>query len=228
MPRSPSNPLAEDIYARVKDEIFDFRLLPGQRFTETEMAQRYGVSRTPVRDALYRLKREGFLEVAFRSGWSVRPLDFEMFDELYDMRIVLETAAIERICHLEDLSALTPLARVWHTGPAARCREPREASRLDEAFHVSLVEAAGNREMARVHRELTEKIRVVRRLDFLKPLRIEATYDEHAAILELIMRRCEAEASQLIRAHILESKSEVQKLTVQMLHEAREAMLAEG
>jgi DNA-binding GntR family transcriptional regulator len=228
MPRSPSNPLAEDLYARVKDEIFDFRLLPGQRFTETEMAQRYGVSRTPVRDALYRLKREGFLEVAFRSGWSVRPLDFEMFDELYDMRIVLETAAIERICHLEDLSALTPLARVWRTGPAARCREPREVSRLDEAFHVSLVEAAGNREMARVHRELTEKIRVVRRLDFLKPRRIEATYDEHAAILELIMRRCEADASQLIRAHILESKSEVQKVTVQMLHEAREAMLAEG
>jgi DNA-binding GntR family transcriptional regulator len=228
MPRSPTNPLAEDLYARVKDEIFDFRLLPGQRFTETEMAERYGVSRTPVRDALYRLKREGFLEVAFRSGWSVRPLDFEMFDELYDLRIVLETAAIERICGLENLSALAPLARVWLAGPAERCREPREMSSLDEAFHVSLVEVAGNREMVRVHRELTEKIRVVRRLDFLKPLRIDATYDEHAAILERIMHRSATEASLLVRAHILESKSEVQKVTVQMLREAREAMLAEG
>jgi DNA-binding GntR family transcriptional regulator len=227
MPRSPTNPLAEDIYARVKDEIFDFRLLPGQRFTETEMAQRYGVSRTPVRDALYRLKREGFLDVAFRSGWSVQPLDFELFDDLYDMRIVLETAAIERICHREDVSALEPLARVWLADSAARCRDPREVSSLDEAFHVSLVEVAGNREMARVHRELTEKIRVVRRLDFLKPLRIDATYDEHAAIFKLIMRRSAAEASLLIRSHILESKSEVQKVTVQMLHEAREAMLAE-
>jgi DNA-binding GntR family transcriptional regulator len=228
MPRSPSNPLAEDIYARVKDEIFDFQLLPGQRFTETEMAQRYSVSRTPVRDALYRLKREGFLEVAFRSGWSVRPLDFEMFDELYDMRIVLEISAIERLCQLENLAALAPLARVWLVKPAARSREPREVSMLDEAFHVSLVELAGNREMARVHRELTEKIRIVRRLDFFKPLRIEATYDEHAAILELIMRRCADQASARVRAHILESKLEVQKVTIQMLHEAREAMLAEG
>ena len=228
MPRSPTNPLAEDIYARVKDEIFDFRLLPGQRFTETKVAERYGVSRTPVRDALYRLKREGFLDVAFRSGWSVRPLDFEMFDELYDMRIVLETAAIERICHLENLSVLASLARVWLAAPARRSRDPREVSRLDEAFHVSLLEIAGNREMARVHRELTEKIRVVRRLDFLKPLRIEATYDEHAAILELIMRRSAAEASLLVCAHILESKSEVQKVTFQMLQAARELMLAEG
>ncbi|CAB3799792.1 GntR family transcriptional regulator [Pararobbsia alpina] len=166
MARSPTNPLAEDIYARVKDDIFDFRLLPGQRFTETEMAQRYGVSRTPVRDALYRLKREGFLDVAFRSGWSVQPLDFELFDELYDMRIVLETAAIERLCHCEDVSALEPLARVWLAGSAERCRDPREVSGLDEAFHIGLVELAGNRQMARVHRELTEKIRVVRRLRF--------------------------------------------------------------
>ncbi|WP_343054489.1 hypothetical protein [Pararobbsia alpina] len=58
-------------------------------------------------------------------------------------------------------------------------------------------------------------------------MRIETTFDEHAAILELIMRRSATEASLLIRSHILESKSEVQKVTVQMLREAREAMLAE-
>jgi DNA-binding GntR family transcriptional regulator len=228
MSRSPTNPLAEDIYARVKDEIFDFQLLPGQRFTETEVAVRYGVSRTPVRDALYRLKREGFLEVAFRSGWSVRPLDFELFDDLYDMRIVLETAAIERLCGLGDISALESLALVWFADPAARCRDAREISGLDEAFHVTLVEVAGNREITRVHRELTEKIRVMRRLDFLKPLRIDATYDEHAAILKLIMRRSAAEASRLIRSHILESKAEVKTITIHMLRQAREAILAEG
>ncbi len=228
MPRNPSNPLAEEIYARVKEDIFDFRLLPGERFTETEVAGRYGVSRTPVRDALYRLKREGFLEVAFRSGWSVKPLDFDVFDDLYDLRIVLETAAIERICHLEDLSALETLSSTWLVEPDARCREAREMSSLDEAFHVKLVEVAGNHEMARVHHELTEKIRIMRRLDFLKPLRIDATYEEHAVILRLIIRRSANEASMLIRSHILESKSEVKKITLHMLHQAREAMVIEG
>ena len=55
-----ANQAAEELFARIKTEIFDFRLLPGDRFTETEIALRYGVSRTPVRSALYRLKHEGF------------------------------------------------------------------------------------------------------------------------------------------------------------------------
>ncbi|MDB5405928.1 MAG: GntR family transcriptional regulator, partial [Rhodospirillales bacterium] len=58
-----ANQLAETVYARIKEEIFDFRLLPGDRFTGSELALRYAVSRTPVRDALYRLEREGFLDV---------------------------------------------------------------------------------------------------------------------------------------------------------------------
>ncbi|KEZ68421.1 GntR family transcriptional regulator, partial [Pseudomonas syringae pv. syringae FF5] len=71
-----TNALAEDVYRRLKQEIFDFYLLPCDRFTETQLADRYQVSRTPVRDALYRLQREGYLDVEFRRGWSVKPLDF--------------------------------------------------------------------------------------------------------------------------------------------------------
>ncbi|WP_147465546.1 GntR family transcriptional regulator, partial [Pseudomonas syringae] len=52
-----TNALAEDVYRRLKQEIFDFYLLPYDRFTETQLADRYQVSRTPVRDALYRLQR---------------------------------------------------------------------------------------------------------------------------------------------------------------------------
>src|SRR5271168_3653730 len=111
------NQLAEQVYDSIKAEIFDFRLLPGDRFTETELAQRYEVSRTPVRDALYRLKREGYLDVAFRSGWAVRPLDFSRFDELYDLRIVLEVAAVERLCRGDSPVDLAPLWAVWSAAP---------------------------------------------------------------------------------------------------------------
>jgi hypothetical protein len=52
--QSKANLLAENLYVKIKDEIFNFRLLPGDRFTETEMAERFGVSRTPIRDALWR------------------------------------------------------------------------------------------------------------------------------------------------------------------------------
>ncbi len=216
-----ANQLAEKVYALIKGEIFDFRLLPGDRFTETELAERYDVSRTPVRDALYRLKREGFLEVGFRSGWSVCPFDFARFDELYDLRIVLECAAVERLCQTAGDLSLDSLRAAWLVAPAVREKDPRAMAKLDEAFHETLMEAAGNREMARVHAELTEKIRIIRRLDFLKEPRIAATYEEHAKLLRLILRRRADQAVMLLRAHITQSKQEVRKITLHMLHEAR-------
>jgi DNA-binding GntR family transcriptional regulator len=222
-----ANQLAETVYARIKAEIFDFRLLPGDRFTESEIAARYAVSRTPVRDALYRLEREGFLDVGFRSGWSIRPFDFARYDELYDLRVILETAAIERLCQSDRDPDLGALRETWFATGAARKTNAREMAALDEAFHRTLVAAAGNRELTRLHAEITEKIRIIRRLDFLKPPRIAATYDEHAKLLRQILRRRGEQAIMLLRAHIAQSQLEVRKITLHMLHEAREAMREE-
>src|SRR5271163_5230025 len=113
MPRQPANQLAEQVYLIIKDEISDFRLLPGDRVTETRLAERYRVSRTPVRDALYRLKREGYVDVAFRSGWTICPFDFARFDEFYDLRIILESAAVERLFQRGVGTAFDELEAIW-------------------------------------------------------------------------------------------------------------------
>lgn len=218
-----ANPLAEQVYHRIKDDIFSFRLLPGDNFTETEMAQRQGVSRTPLRDALFRLQREGYLEVGFRRGWKVCPIDFDRLDNLYDLRIVLEMAALEKLCSQQEPTAeLDQLNAIWLAEPEARLTDAVKVAELDEAFHTNLVAAAGNVEMTRVHTEVTEKIRIVRRLDFLKKKRIDATYEEHGKILQLIAKRKATEAQILLRAHITQSKLEVRKITIWMLAEARQ------
>jgi len=221
-----ANPLAEQVYARLKDDIFNFRLLPGDNFTETEMAQNYGVSRTPLRDALFRMQREGYLEVGFRRGWKVRPIDFDRLDNLYDLRIVLEMAALERLCQQADPAPeLQALNAVWLLPEAQRESEAVRVAALDEQFHTNLVAAAGNEEMTRIHTEVTEKIRIVRRLDFLKKNRVDATYEEHGKILQLIAKRKTTEAQILLRAHITQSKLEVRKITIWMLAEARQEQL---
>ena len=227
----PEN-LAERIYGQLKDDIFEFRLLPGDRFSEGEIAERVAASRTPVRQALYRLEREGYLEVYFRSGWQVKPFDFAHFEELYDVRIVLELAAVKRLCDREAGETPAPLEelkRIWMVAPEQRLEDGREVSRLDERFHCQLVEATGNREMARLHGEVSENIRIIRRLDFTQTPRVEATYDEHARILGAILsRRCE-EAQLLLKTHIEVSKAEVRKITLHMLHSARQrAVQAQG
>ena len=227
----PEN-LAERIYLQLKDDIFEFRLLPGDRFSEGEIAERMAASRTPVRQALYRLEREGYLEVYFRSGWQVKPFDFAHFEELYEVRIVLELEAVKRLCERpndELPDALEQLRRTWMVQPEERLQDGREVSRLDERFHCQLVEAAGNREMARLHAQISEKIRIIRRLDFTQGPRVALTYEEHARILGAILsRRCE-EAQLLLKTHIEVSKAEVSKITLHMLHSARQrALPAQG
>jgi DNA-binding GntR family transcriptional regulator len=99
--------------------------------------------------------------------------------------------------------------------------DPRTVSELDEAFHATLIAAAGNRQLSRMHGEIAERIRIIRRLDFLHPERIRSTYQEHAQILRHVLRRQADSALLLLRSHIAASKAEVRKITLHMLYEAR-------
>jgi DNA-binding GntR family transcriptional regulator len=221
-----ANPLAEQVYQLLRRDIFSFRLFPGDRFSESEIAQHYGVSRTPMRDALFRVRREGYLEVGFRRGWKVADIDFQRLDQLYDLRIVLELASLDRLAaHAPTHRVIDELKTIWCIAPGSRESDPATLFGMDEGFHRGLIGATGNGEMLRVHNEVTERIRIVRRLDFLKAHRTSATYEEHAAILNLIDRGKLAEAHIVLRAHITQSKLEVRKITLSMLTGARDSKL---
>ena len=215
--------LADRIYDALKQEIFHFRLLPGDRFSESEVAQRMGVSRTPVREALFRLQREAYVEVMYRSGWRVRPFNFEYFEDLYDVRTILEGAAVKKLCEMDGTpEEMQQLKETWLVPDVERQTDPGQLSAMDEQFHLLLVKAAGSKEMTRIHAGISERMRIIRRLDFTKESRIEATYVEHAQILRAIMqRRCDP-AQMMLKAHIEESRAEVRKITLHMLHRARE------
>ena len=214
--------LAEQAYARLKAEIHDFLLVPGDRFSEAEIGTRLGVSRTPVREALFRLRNEGFLEVESKSGWYVRPIDFDKLEQLYDLRVLLELASVAKLCtRADDAPELDALKKTWLLPVAERLTDGREVGALDEQFHATLVRAAGNAEIARVHWDVTERIRIIRRLDFTRGDRIDATYTEHAKILRAVMQRKLDQAQLLLRSHVEQSKSEVRKITLAMLQQAR-------
>lgn len=229
-PPSPPPPAAarrsraDEVYDQLKQDVAAFKLVSGDRFTENELCERLGVSRTPVRQALFRLQQEGYVEVLFRSGWRVLPFDFDQFEQLYDLRMVLETTAVQRLCadgERVDRALLDKLAAIWLVPVAERSADTVQVAQWDEAFHCALVVAAGNGEMARVHRDVTDRIRIIRRLDFTKQARIDATYDEHAKILRAIQRKRGEQAALLLRAHIATSQAEVRKITLHQVHMAR-------
>lgn len=225
---APRVSLADEVYEQIKSELNGFVLVPGDRFSELELCERLGVSRTPVRQALFRLQQEGQVEVLFRNGWRVLPFDFHRFDQLYDLRILLETDAVQRLCEgrvagdsQRSNELLRALQGTWLGPKTRRAQDADVVAGLDEAFHATLIEATGNLEMLRVHRDISERIRVIRRLDFTQRPRIETTYDEHGKILRAILSGRADTARMLLRSHIESSQIEVRKITLHQLQMAR-------
>ena len=215
--------LAASAYARLKQELDSFHYAPGDRFSETEVSLRLSMSRTPVREALVKLQREGYISVMPKLGWLVNQMDFAVFEQLYDVRSVLECAAIDLLAATPDLAlCLAPLCGLWCVEPHLRLHQHEQVSHMDEAFHMDLVRASGNLEMARIHKDLTERIRVIRRLEFTRPDRIATTYAEHAEILQALLSRDATQAKALLSRHIAVSRNEVKKITLHTVHAARQ------
>ena len=221
----PEGNLVERIYKQVKEEIFEFFLLPGDRFTESELAARVQASRTPVREALFRLQQEGYLEVRFRNGWQVKPIDFRQFEELYDIRVLLETEGVKHIAKADAEQrkmAVDSLAQIWLAPESQRKYKGADILSCDEHFHETIVATMGNREMTRIHRSISERIRIIKRLDFAREDRLQATYEEHAAIIRALIEGDTQTAAAVLTEHIKESKKVVYQITLHKLHMARE------
>lgn len=218
---TPRN-LADKVYLKLKEQILAFELLPGDRFTETDVATDTETSRTPVRAALQRLSNEGYLQSHLRSGWQVKDFDFREFEDLYDLRIILEIAAVQRLCARDrEPKELGELKDAWLIPAVRRSKDGQQVCEMDERFHIALVSTTGNREIIRIHTAVSERIRLIRRLDFTKPERITATYIEHAKITELVVDRQSDAACELLRQHIEHSKNEVRNISYHKFHEAR-------
>ncbi len=210
--------LAQQVYERLKDDLFEFRMAPGQRYSEQELATSLGVSRTPLRFALHILMREGYLQRAEgHTSWQVRPFDLAYFEDLYDFRIQIEIVAVRRLCAIDPPADLGELCAFWRVPRRRRVLDGKIVAAQDEKLHSTLVALAGNREMARTHTDLTERIRIIRRLDFIQPARIKTAFDEHDKLLGAVLARRAEEAEMLVKAHIGASRAEIRQISLHRL-----------
>jgi DNA-binding GntR family transcriptional regulator len=212
------SPVGTAVYESIKADIFDFRMAPGQRYSEQELANRFGVSRTPLRLALHVLASEGYLDhIGGHAGWLVKPFDVAYYEDLYDFGTQIELIAVRRLCAMDPAPDLSALCAFWRVSKKARVLDGQTVAREDEKLHNTLVALAGNREMLRTHSDLTERIRIIRRLDFIEPARIKAAFDEHDQILAALLERQAGDAEMLIRAHIGASRAEIRHITLHRL-----------
>ena len=190
-----------DVLTRLRDMAIAFELKPGERLSEIELADRLGVSRTPVREALARLVTEGFLKSASR-GYVRRPLDVQETLDLYEARMAVEREclrlALERGTEGKIAEAHTFLAG---SRSVATDTPVRELVALDEAFHLRIADMARNAELRRMLVNLNERIRFVRWLD-MEAVGRDSTQREHQHLLDALSSRNSAAAEAALTDHI--------------------------
>ena len=207
--------LSQEVYDALKQGIFDFRLPPGQRYSEASLADMLAVSRTPLRLALHILEHEGYLQnVGGHNCWQVRALDLSYYEDLYFFRSELEALAIRLAAKAGTVPQLDDLARLWCADKAGRRLDSDFVAENDEKFHLAIVGLAGSTSMLRTFSEITDRIRIIRRVDFVSERRIDETYDEHCEIVRALSAGDFDEAEALVRSHIEKSREEIRKITV--------------
>jgi DNA-binding GntR family transcriptional regulator len=134
--------ISQQVADAVRQMIVDGRLAAGERINEVRLSQALGVSRTPLREALGRLAAEGAIASTPAIGWSVRPLTVEEFEQLYEIRPILDPEALR----LAGLPAPRRLARLETLNRRfAAARDAETAIALDDEWHLELIEACPNR-----------------------------------------------------------------------------------
>jgi DNA-binding GntR family transcriptional regulator len=203
----PKNLLLRDnVYARLRSDILACRLAPGDDMREQDLAERYAVSRQPVREALLRLEREHLVTVQPRQGYRVNPISLSDARDLLRFRLALEPACVAEAIEGASDATLKALDQFREFSGSHE-----DFIAYNRAFHSALAHASGNRRMAAALCDLIGQadrlVRVsVANVKNHDPTRLVA---EHAALIEAMQRREARTAARIIKAHIVQTEKRV-------------------
>lgn len=203
--------LSAGLVATLKERIVRWEYPPGHRFTEEGLCQEFGVSRSPVREALRVLAVKGFLDKIPHQGYTVKQLDINEIDELYEVRLALELYVVESLAKRgmpekdrEDLF------QTWDAPLEELPREGEDLAVMDERFHDTLAQATGNKTLLHHLRAINERLHIFRMTDFTVTERVARTCWQHLEILERIEAKDVAGAREAVRTNIEESRNNVE------------------
>lgn len=199
----PPDSLGDVVFARLRDAIIDRSLAPGARITEGDLSVRLGVSRTPVRETLWRLRQMGLIESVGRKGYQVALPSRKAIEQAYELRDALEVFA----AGLAGLRASDAELKAIEAAAAASLRgaengDMAEFRRWDGEFHDLICQASGNPRLQTHVTDTWALVITLRERDYLYDLASVACGSAHVAIAEAMGRRDREQVERLMRAHI--------------------------
>ena len=193
--------LPTPIYQKLINAIEKGDLRPGDRMLETELASRFGVSRTPIREAIRRLETDGLVVHKPRIGAVVRVLTQQEIVELYEMRIVLEATAAQmaaKHCSNAETRTLHDL----NDQMLAHSKDPFAVATLNRKFHTCIFNAARNRFLAQSYNSLSYSLILLGKTTLETDERVQNVYAQHEAIIGALISGDTDIASEFMRLHM--------------------------
>lgn len=202
-------------YESIKMLIVTGQLSPGSRVTEADLAERLDVSRTPVREALSRLERDGFVLPRPRNGYSIMQIDVETVNEAFDVRDLLEAEAARLAArNIDDAGRAALRAIIAECDMLAALSERTLQDDLREMqigidLHRIIAEHAGNKLLSDLLGVLLDRCQAYVWLDVTNLNSFAAAREEHREIVEAICRGDEETAVTLTRSHVSGARANV-------------------
>ncbi len=196
--------LHDEVVRRLRDLIVEGELAAGARVPERELCARFGISRTPLREALKVLAAEGLVDLQHHRGAVVSQLTPEAVDDMFQVMGALEALAGESACrHARDtdIAEIEALHREMLAHYARQ--ELSEYFRLNQLIHERIIEVAGNPVLSNLYRGLSVRIRRARYMANLSPARWKQAVAEHEQILAALRARDGTRLSRLLKEHLL-------------------------
>lgn len=208
--------MADRAYEALRTRILDLHLLPGQVIPELTLAADLGMSRTPIREALGRLRTEGLVEAAPRRGFIVSVPTAEALRETYEIVGALEGHAVRRAARDTPRSLVTALrAAVDAQEAALTTDDPAGWARADQRFHELLRDAAENRRMAELFRQFDGQLHRARLATLHLRAALRPSTEDHRAILAAIEA---GDPDAALRVHLAHRE----RADAEMLHAVRD------
>jgi len=203
--------LGDQLHDIILSRILEGTLRPGERLVPATLRANFGVSITPVRDALHQLKRAGFVQVRPREGVTVSLLNAKRARDVLDMRIALETLAARNAATCTPAGEVAELDRRFGEAAARLSRggDERSLDTIDWAIHELVVRYADNELLQQALRTIHHHVQWVGGIAGVGARRVRRSFGEHREIMRALLRRDPEAAGEAMRRHLTNTKDTV-------------------